>query len=143
MASGLGKGRRLVFAVAAWILLAGYSGFIFWMSSGPVSVPTPGWLPSPDKFLHLGAYAVWGGICAVALRLTGPGIPRRLLLGIAAIAGALYGLTDEFHQSFIPSRDADVLDLIADAVGSLVGAWVAVRLSTLVGLGGPRGSEPE
>jgi VanZ family protein len=44
----------------------------------------------------------------------------------AALAAVLYGLSDEVHQSFIPGRDASVGDVVADALGALLGAaaWV-------------------
>jgi VanZ family protein len=39
-----------------------------------------------------------------------------------------YGVTDEWHQSFVPGRSADAIDLVADAVGAGLaagglGAW--------------------
>jgi hypothetical protein len=30
----------------------------------------------------------------------------------------LYGLTDEWHQSFVPMRSPDILDLLHDAIGA-------------------------
>jgi VanZ family protein len=43
-----------------------------------------------------------------------------------------YGVTDEWHQSFVPNRHADVRDVAADAIGALaaavaVGAWSIIR----------------
>jgi VanZ family protein len=43
-----------------------------------------------------------------------------------------YGVTDEWHQSFVPNRQADVRDAIANAVGAfgatvVVGAWGIIR----------------
>ena len=31
-----------------------------------------------------------------------------------------YGMSDEWHQSFVPGRDADWLDLAADTLGALI-----------------------
>jgi VanZ family protein len=31
-----------------------------------------------------------------------------------------YGASDEWHQSFVPGRDADLLDLLADTTGGLL-----------------------
>ena len=51
----------------------------------------------------------------------------------SAIAiASLYGVTDEYHQLFVPGREFDVLDLVADTIGSIVGtaavgAWSIIR----------------
>ncbi|HSH41142.1 MAG TPA: VanZ family protein, partial [Arenicellales bacterium] len=42
---------------------------------------------------------------------------RWLALGLAV----LYGISDEWHQSFVPGREPDVLDVLADGVGAAVG----------------------
>ncbi|MBP8105542.1 MAG: VanZ family protein, partial [Nitrospira sp.] len=34
-----------------------------------------------------------------------------------------YGLSDEIHQLFVPLRQGDPLDLVADSVGAALGAW--------------------
>ena len=49
---------------------------------------------------------------------------------LAAIAGAiLYGISDEFHQSFVPGRDASLFDVGVDMVGAVVAVtiWMYVR----------------
>jgi VanZ family protein len=33
----------------------------------------------------------------------------------------LYGISDEWHQSFVPGRTPDVVDLVTDAAGAAVG----------------------
>ena len=39
--------------------------------------------------------------------------------GLAAVVVAVvYGISDEWHQHFVPGRTSDVLDLLADAVGA-------------------------
>lgn len=35
------------------------------------------------------------------------------------LIGAIYGLSDEWHQSFVPGRDCSVYDVAADALGVL------------------------
>jgi VanZ family protein len=42
------------------------------------------------------------------------------------VFATLYGLTDEWHQSFVPGRSAAVADALADMVGAIVGsaAWL-------------------
>jgi VanZ family protein len=44
--------------------------------------------------------------------------------------GALYGLTDEFHQIFVRGRSPDWADWGADVVGVLLGYFLVIGLST-------------
>ncbi|MCA9424620.1 MAG: VanZ family protein, partial [Candidatus Omnitrophica bacterium] len=37
---------------------------------------------------------------------------------IAIALSALYGISDEFHQSFVPERTSDIFDWFADLVGA-------------------------
>ena len=49
--------------------------------------------------------------------------------GLAAIGLAtMYGVSDEFHQSFVPGRSPDRFDVLADCVGATIGValgWLA------------------
>jgi VanZ family protein len=44
----------------------------------------------------------------------------------------LYGLSDEWHQSFVPGRTPDVVDILTDAIGAAIGLllvwWISQRL---------------
>jgi hypothetical protein len=35
-----------------------------------------------------------------------------------------YGVTDEYHQLFVPGRDASGWDILADGLGGFLAAWV-------------------
>jgi VanZ family protein len=77
--------------------------------------------PGGDKVAHVLAYIATGGLFVRAvLGGSSLGLPKAWL--VAVLLGALYGLSDEFHQSFVPGRDASLGDAAADAFGSLVGA---------------------
>jgi VanZ family protein len=41
----------------------------------------------------------------------------------------LYGLSDEWHQSFVPGRTPDVWDLVVDAIGALTGIGIAIGVA--------------
>ena len=61
----------------------------------------------------------WTGVTAVTIT-------------VAWVVAVAYGVTDEWHQSFVPNRQADVRDVIANAIGALVatgvtGAWSIIR----------------
>lgn len=92
-----------------------YMGAIFWLSAQPgdrVGIPAP-W----DKLVHATAYAVLGALLQLGL-----GRPA-----VAWVAAALYGLSDEVHQYFVPGRMFDLGDWLADAVGAALGAYWALR----------------
>jgi VanZ family protein len=42
----------------------------------------------------------------------------------AVLVSALYAATDEFHQSFEPSREASVIDVLIDTTGAVAGISV-------------------
>ncbi len=119
--------RIMLVAALVWM------GLIFYLSHRP-ALPLPGLFPHQDKLFHAGAYAVLAYLWAGAL--TGPigrgangrqhRQSRRLLLAVLISAG--YGLTDEYHQSFIPGRDASLGDWLADTVGAIIG----VRLYVII-----------
>lgn len=107
---------------AAWIPALLYMGLIFYLSS--LSDPLPDltfrvW----DKALHAIEYAALGAMLLVALRASGAAAATALVL---AMAGAsLYGASDEIHQYFVPGRQCDLRDWLADTVGALLGAALA------------------
>ena len=109
--------RRL--RTAAWVGAAAWAAVIFGLSALPAGATplSPFPFPGDDKVVHAAVYAVLGALLRVALGRTGPAI---------ALAAA-YGVTDEVHQAFVPGRDADAFDWIADAVGSALGALFAAR----------------
>ncbi len=75
-----------------------------------------------DKSAHATEYAVLGLLLARAL--AGPAwlsISLPYVVGAIAIAAA-YGVSDECHQLFVPGRDFDVRDMLADSVGASMGA---------------------
>ncbi len=65
---------------------------------------------------HLIAYGSLAVALMVALERTGFEASRAAPL---AVRGAtLYGISDEFHQSFVPGRHADPFDLLVNAIGA-------------------------
>jgi VanZ family protein len=86
-------------------------------------VPTPNF----DKLVHAGLYLVLGLVCARGLAASTGLDPAPLVAAAAAMATA-FGVTDELHQLLTPRRSADWHDVVADAVGAIVGALVATRL---------------
>ena len=111
----------------AWTLTAAWACLIFVLSSIPGRNLPRIELMTHDKLLHATVYSVLGGLCFLALRATVP-IGTGRLIALAVLLAALYGLSDEFHQLFVPGRSADLRDAAADTAGALVGASIALGL---------------
>lgn len=49
-------------------------------------------------------------------------------MGLAIICVIAFGISDEIHQWFVPQRQADILDLVADTFGAafLILGWVLI-----------------
>jgi VanZ family protein len=120
------------FIRTAFLLAAvSWAGLIFYLSSQP-SIDAPMMFPGQDKLFHLVVFGVLGFLAMGSLQASHNGYqPKQLWL--IALAVMLYGVSDEFHQHFVPGRSVDVYDVLADALGGLLGAWVMYRLSHLVG----------
>lgn len=75
-----------------------------------------------DKLLHLVEYGVLGLLCYRAFRWAAGEWGARHALWLAMVTAIIYGLSDELHQVFVPPREADPWDLMADAIGAALGA---------------------
>lgn len=74
-------------------------------------------LPGMDKLAHMAAYAVLAASTLFAFGKQKNVHPQKAIV-LTVVFCLLYGLSDEFHQSFIPGRTVSVYDLLADGVGS-------------------------
>ena len=45
----------------------------------------------------------------------------------ALLLTAVYAISDEYHQTFIPGRDGNVVDVVIDCLGGLA-AWVTSKI---------------
>ena len=116
--------RRLARLARTWGPALAVLAAIFTVSHTPAP-PLAGHVP--DYWAHMAVYAL---LALVILRgLAGgrrPGVTGARLL-LAALLAAAYGITDEYHQSFVPGRDPSARDVAADAAGAVAGAgagWV-------------------
>jgi VanZ family protein len=119
------RGRR----AALWVPVGLYLILIFALSSQP-NPPVP--QEMSDKQWHSLGY---GGLAVLVSRALEGGLRKGVGLRSAAAAVAIsvvYAASDEWHQSFVPGRSADVRDWYADGIGALVGAgacwaWGIIR----------------
>jgi VanZ family protein len=104
-----------------WFPVAAYCAAIFIQSAYP-SPDSMSSFPLGDKMLHFLAYALMAVLFFRALEKTRPSW-RALLVGLLSVAfTVLYGVSDEFHQSFVDARMADGADILADFAGGVFGA---------------------
>ena len=79
-------------------LLLFYCLFIYWLSDQP-SLPAPMWFEHQDKLYHAGAYSIMGLLAWRSFRHV---VSSPIILALLSIAFcSLYGLSDEWHQSFV------------------------------------------
>ena len=117
-------------AVIGWVPAILWFAFIFALSAQP-SLPSPSHIS--DKEAHAFTYGVLAVLCLMGL--TGwrwRRIAGATLLG-AFVITVLYGVSDEFHQTFVPGRSPDVADVMADAVGAALALSAAWGWAILVG----------
>ena len=103
-----------------------YGGVIFWLSQQSLDLERDLPIPWGDKLAHLGEYGLLGFLLLRALSGSFPRWSLRAIVGLALVLTILYGVGDEWHQSWVPLRTPDPLDLMADALGAALAAgfWI-------------------
>jgi VanZ family protein len=78
------------------------------------------------KFGHLTEYAILAMLLWRGLRRgTNLQLKMSILFITVWLAAAIFAVTDEFHQSFVPSRDAAWGDVLIDSGGAIFGLLIA------------------
>ena len=98
--------------IKKYILPVSWMGLIFLLSSIPGSSFKALPFPGCDKLIHFAEYMVLGFLWARALA---PGTAAAILIGI------FFGITDEYHQIFVPLRQFCVVDIVFDCIGVITG----------------------
>jgi VanZ family protein len=107
-----------------------YMALIFYSSSGPVTSPTLNEIP--DYYLHSLGYSL---LCVLVFWALHEGLKVSKGLGgyfLPILITVLYGISDEFHQSFVPVRDPEVKDVLSDSVGALLGIVFVIVLGRVI-----------
>ncbi|OPY19806.1 MAG: VanZ like family protein [Methanomethylovorans sp. PtaU1.Bin093] len=68
----------------------------------------------------MGFYFGFGVLLHLTFRNSKHVFLRRYAAILAILVGIFYGITDEFHQSFVPRRSSSEWDVLADSVGVVV-----------------------
>ena len=72
------------------------------------------------KAAHLTEYAIFALLAARAFRTSAREMLRQRWFWVSLLLVVAYSLSDEFHQSFYPSRTASIYDSMIDSLGGLV-----------------------
>jgi len=103
--------------------------FILLTIPGSLLPPEPGFkIPDFDKYIHIGIFCVfvvlWSFYFAAKTDKK-----NRSIFFVLFMSACLYGITMEYVQKyFIPRRDFDVEDILADVIGSALGFIISVSV---------------
>lgn len=108
-----------------WLPILLYCSIIVYLSSQ--SYPSRH-LPSffsgiSDKLVHGIEYGILGILLFRAFQQTHPTVGS---IGLAIVCALAFGISDELHQWFVPHRQADIWDVLADTLGAtfFVFTWI-------------------
>ena len=106
-----------------WFPVLIYCLLIFIQSSypSPENIPSR---PYIDKFIHFAVYVILGMLFFRAFRIQRFKENINMVIVLSILSSSLYGISDEVHQYFVPYRDADIMDILADVAGSICGVYL-------------------
>ena len=107
--------------VIGWGPAALWAAVLFLLSAW--SSPAISLHSGTDKLVHGGAYLILGLSLAWGRVRTTSEVPVVLLVP----AGAGYGVLNEGYQVFVPGREAELLDALANTLGVLAGHGLFTR----------------
>ena len=109
------------------LLALAWMAVLFYLSHQP-SLDAPMLFPGQDKLFHALAYGVLGFLLLGSRAPATDGFTEVQIRSSILIA-SLYGISDEFHQYFIPGRSTDVWDWVADTLGAVIAVSLLAWLS--------------
>jgi VanZ family protein len=83
---------------------------------------------------HAIEYSILGVLLFRGFVHSFPGKPLFLLALFAASSAVLFGLSDEWHQTFVPGRFCELEDLIVDAISAVLGILLCIKKTGLSSL---------
>ena len=109
-----------------------YAALIFLLSSFskfPDVIPP---FTGLDKLAHFSEYYLFGCLIHRWLLAERSRFARRHAVLLSILIGTFYGISDEWHQSFVPGRDASIWDALIDALAVVTAAvtypWIIRRI---------------
>ncbi len=118
--------RKIMNIIYLWVPVFLYALLIFLLSSRPYA-KSLSVFPGSDKIVHIVEYSILGFLLCRALKFSFISMNNFWIMSVSIAVSALYGISDEIHQFFVPYRTADALDAIADFGGSFLGVICCMR----------------
>ena len=82
-----------------------------------------------DKIKHFGAFFGLSVLLSLTLIYQNKVLLfKKYFLVSALVISSIYGLLDEIHQSFVPGRNSEFLDWVADSLGASAGVFIVSYL---------------
>ena len=126
----IGKNMNRPLALSL-VALIGYMTLIFYLSSQPADVSAGIEIfDIPRIIMHVGEYGILGLLMNLVVTQISSKNPKSVLYSAAFCS--MYGVTDEVHQYFVPTRCFDICDILADTIGGLAGAVFLVILLNML-----------
>jgi len=110
-----------------WIPVIIYAGIIFYSSSLSKPLGKIILFPHADKLIHFFEFAFLGLLLRRALLNASRSCFKQYHIFWTCIFGIMYGISDEFHQYFVPGREVAVWDLFCDSIGVLASLWIKIK----------------
>lgn len=109
--------------------MVSYAALIAGLSEIPglAFIPAPLSKVHPDWAFHVIEYAFFGMLLTRAFERTFERMAGSRLAFWVLVAGTLYAFSDEWHQIYVPGREATFLDIAADALGLLAGIRIWIK----------------
>lgn len=108
-----------------WAPVVAWAAVIFMFSS--LSGPAPARIARiPDWVTHSIVFGILSFLVCRALSGNRPIPLGAALLGV--VLCTLYGISDEWHQSFVAGRESSGFDVLKDLAGAILGAAAYVKL---------------
>lgn len=95
-------------------------GAIFFLSHQPGNKINLPLFVGADKIIHATVYGILAITSIFALPKTFKRVFPLATAFLVVLICLLYGVTDEYHQSFIMGRSPDILDVVADTFGAII-----------------------
>jgi VanZ family protein len=104
---------------------------VIWVLSSQSALPVPKGVLGFDKLQHLLAYLALAASFALWFSPEQRRLRRLRTFLLLVLVSSLYGVIDELHQFYVPGRDCNPWDWIADTLGAFLGAGTALLADRL------------